>query len=120
LANGTDFTSNPLGCAAILVIGAGRIQEPEGRQFDADTGYPTLAQIAGHAMSTIFLDALAVDIERMRRINHTLSLLPNETLAQTTLRPVDVLVIAPSQRLDDLAAQHQHALPAPCGRCYAA
>ena len=38
------------------------------------TGYPSLAQIAGHALSNIFLDALAVDVERMRRINHTLSL----------------------------------------------
>ncbi|HEX6016955.1 MAG TPA: hypothetical protein VFZ28_02540, partial [Burkholderiaceae bacterium] len=28
-------------------------------------------------------------------------------------RPIDVLVIAPSQRLDDLAAEHQNELPLP-------
>ena len=36
------------------------------------------AQIAGHALSNIFLDALAVDVERVQRINQTLSLIPEE------------------------------------------
>jgi NTE family protein len=102
-----------LGAKKILVIGAGRMHEPPGRRVDANGGYPSLAQIAGHALSTIFLDALAVDVERMRRINKTLALLPEPALANTALRPIDVLVIAPTQRLDDLAAQHQGALPLP-------
>ena len=93
-----------LGAQRLLVIGAGRMHEPPGRRVEA-TGYPSLAQIAGHALSNIFLDALAVDVERMRRINHTLSLLPEAARAQTALRPIDVLVIAPSQRLDDIAAR---------------
>ena len=101
-----------LGAQRVLIIGAGRMQEPPGRRVDAG-GYPSLAQIAGHAMSSIFLDALAVDIERMTRINHTLSLLPEEVRAATPLRPIEALVIAPSQRLDDIAAQHQGALPIP-------
>jgi NTE family protein len=102
-----------LGAQKLLVIGAGRMHEPPGRKLDARAGYPSLAQIAGHALSNIFLDALAVDVERLRRINHTLSLLPESALAQTALRPIDVLVIAPSQRLDDIAAEHQNALPVP-------
>jgi len=102
-----------LGAQKLLVIGAGRMHEPPGRKLDAQAGYPSLAQIAGHALSNIFLDALAVDVERLRRINHTLSLLPESALAQTALRPIDVLVIAPSQRLDDIAAEHQNALPVP-------
>ena len=65
-----------LGAQKLLVIGAGRMHEPPGRRVEANAGYPSLAQIAGHALSNIFLDALAVDVERMRRINHTLSLLP--------------------------------------------
>jgi NTE family protein len=73
--------------------------------------YPNLAQIAGHAMSSIFLDALAVDIERMQRVNSTLKLLTLEQREQTQLRPVDILVIAPSQRIDDIAARHLWALP---------
>jgi NTE family protein len=67
--------------------------------------------VAGHALSNIFLDALAVDIERLQRVNQTLSLLTPELRQRTTLRPIELLVIAPSQRLDDIAARHIHALP---------
>jgi NTE family protein len=101
-----------LGAQRLMVIGAGRMQEPTGRVVDAGS-YPSLAQIAGHAMASIFLDALAVDIERMKRINRTLALLPESVLADSQLRPLEVLVISPSQRLDDLAARHLGALPAP-------
>lgn len=103
-----------LGAERILVIGAGRMQESPARPPSGDDGaYPSLAQVAGHALSNIFLDALAVDIERLERINRTLALLPDSARGQTHLRPIEVLVIAPSQRLDDLAARHLHALPTP-------
>ena len=101
-----------LGAERILVVGAGRMHEPPETRPGGDD-YPSLAQIAGHAMSSIFLDTLAVDIERLQRINHTLALLPPQARARTTLRPIEVLVIAPSQRLDDIAARHLHQLPAP-------
>lgn len=100
-----------LGAEKILIIGAGRMSD-NGQRRRSDR-YPTLAQIAGHAMSSIFLDGLAVDIERMQRINHTLSIIPDDVKAQSsvTLRPVKSLVIAPSERLDYLAARHARALP---------
>jgi NTE family protein len=101
-----------LGAQRLLVIGAGRMQEPAGRRVE-DTGYPSLAQVAGHALAGIFLDALAVDVERLQRINRTLALIGDEARIGTPLRPIEALVIAPSQRLDDLAAKHQHMLPAP-------
>ncbi len=102
-----------LGAERILVIGAGRMHEPRGTtEAGASHSYPSLAQIAGHAMSSIFLDALSVDIERMRRINQTLSLVPPEARQASALRPVELLVISPSERLDRLAAQHIGALPA--------
>jgi NTE family protein len=99
-----------LGADRVFVIGAGRLHEPaEPRRASSD--YPNLATIAGHAMSSIFLDALAVDIERLQRVNKTLALLSPEQRAATGLRQVDVLVIAPSQRIDDIAARHLWALP---------
>ncbi|MCG2585540.1 patatin-like phospholipase family protein [Massilia sp. TS11] len=101
-----------LGADKVLVVGAGRLHEPQ-PQAQESARYPSLAQIAGHAMSSIFLDSLAVDIERLNRINKTLSMLPSERLQDTPLRPVQLLVIAPSERLDDLAARHVHNLPAP-------
>lgn len=100
-----------LGASRILVIGAGRMAEPPPPRQDHPE-YPSLAQIAGHALSSIFLDTLAVDVERLRRINHTLSLMPPELQCQTRLRPIELLLIAPSQRLDEIAARHADALPA--------
>ncbi len=100
-----------LGASKILVIGAGRITEPAERIRGAS--YPSLAQIAGHALSSIFLDSLNVDIERVQRVNHTITLLSPEARAAASLRPVEILVIAPSQRLDALAAKHVKSLPWP-------
>ena len=101
-----------LGAQRVLVVGAGRMHEPPGPRAGS-SAYPNIAQIAGHALSNIFLDALAVDVERLQRINSTLALLTSEQLAATRLKPVNVLVIAPSQRLDDIAARHLGALPLP-------
>jgi NTE family protein len=101
-----------LGASKVLVVGAGRLTEPA-RNAAESARYPSLAQIAGHAMSSIFLDSLAVDIERLERVNKTLSMLPPEYLEKTPLKPVDLLVIAPSERLDDIASRHISSLPAP-------
>ena len=101
-----------LGAERILVVGAGRMHEPPGERAGSSE-YPNLAQIAGHALSNIFLDALAVDVERLQRINSTLALLTPEARARSSLKPIEVLVIAPSQRLDDIAARHLGALPLP-------
>ena len=103
-----------LGAERILVIGAGRMHEPKGDTAANPTpNYPSLAQIAGHALSNIFLDALSVDVERVQRINQTLSLIPEEKRTHSALRPIELLVIAPSQRLDAVAARHVGDLPGP-------
>ena len=102
-----------LGADKILVIGAGRMADENERPRAAV--YPSLAQIAGHALSSIFLDSMSVDLERMSRINNTLSLIPQDVRREkgVSLRPIEVLTIAPSQRLDHLAASHAMALPWP-------
>ena len=101
-----------LGANRILVVGGGRIQEPPGPRRGSSE-YPNLAQIAGHAMSNIFLDSLTADAERLERINSTLKLLSEDALDRTQLRPIDLLVISPSERLDDLAGKHIGSLPLP-------
>ena len=101
-----------LGATKILVIGSGHVGGPQ-RNFAEYSGYPSLAQIAGHAMSSIFLDGLSVDLERIMRINGTLSLLTPEQRRQTPLRPVNLLAITPSVPLDSLASRHVGSLPLP-------
>ena len=101
-----------LGAERILVVGAGRMHEPKNEiQSYTKHTYPTIAQIAGHALSNIFLDSLAVDVERMMRINQTIKLVPEEARQHSSLRPIELLVISPSQRLDGLAARHIGDLP---------
>ena len=101
-----------LGAERVLVVGAGRLHEPKDEaHLNHNGSYPSLAQIAGHALSSIFLDALAVDVERARRINQTMSLVPPEARSASALRPVLLLVISPSERLDAIAARHIDELP---------
>ncbi|QIL83556.1 patatin-like phospholipase family protein [Diaphorobacter sp. HDW4A] len=101
-----------LGAERILVVGAGRMKEPETQlPPGAEPSYPSLAQIGGHALSSIFLDALSVDVERAERINQTLSLIPAEARARSPLRPLNLLVLSPSQRIDEIAARHICDLP---------
>ncbi len=100
-----------LGAQKILVIGAGRMHEPKTEHAPNAADYPSMASIAGHALSSIFLDALAVDVERLQRINKTLSLIAPEYRDKSNLRPVDLLLISPSERLDDMAVRHAKHLP---------
>jgi NTE family protein len=102
-----------LGANRILVVGAGRMGQEAPPSKETIARYPTLAQVAGHALSSIFLDGLAVDIERIRRVNQTLSFLTPEQRSRTPLKPIETLVIAPSQRIDDIASRHVRSLPRP-------
>jgi NTE family protein len=101
-----------LGARKILIVGAGRLREPQTEaNLPGHELYPTLAQIAGHVLSSIFLDALTVDVERAQRINQTLALVPPEARSASNLHRVELLVISPSQRLDAIAARHIDELP---------
>ena len=100
-----------LGADRVLVLGTGR-QSTEPPRVRAHI-YPSLAQIAGHALNSIFLDSLAVDIERLERINRTLQCVTPERAREIglKLRPVDVMVIHPSQPLERIAARHVQYFP---------
>ena len=101
-----------LGADRVLIVGTGRQGSDQARA--RSNVYPSIAQIAGHALNSIFLDSLAVDIERLERINRTVSLIPRDRVSDTTvqLRPVKVLFVTPSQPLERIAARFIHELPA--------
>ncbi len=100
-----------LGADRLLVVGAAHPKEVHAREQLPSQQYPTLATIAGHSLSSIFLDSLAMDVERMARVNQTVRLIPAEHRRSTALRHVDLLVICPSKSIDDLAAEHVDSLP---------
>ncbi|QGW76477.1 patatin-like phospholipase family protein [Pseudomonas alkylphenolica] len=106
-----------LGASRVLVVGvSGNPQrpvegEPRPRIFSGQQ--PSLAQIGGHMLNSTFIDSLEDDIELLQRLNHLSHLMPEHLERRRLgLAPVDVLVVAPSQPLDEIAARHRRELPA--------
>lgn len=99
-----------LGARRVLVIGVGQSSEEQVKRRRS-YAYPSLAQIAGHALNSIFLDSLELDLERLRRINHTIGLLSPEQRMGTSLQHVDVLVIQPSESIEKIAQRYAGNLP---------
>ena len=102
-----------LGASRVLVVGVSG--NPRGNEPTAQRSYtgqqPTLAQIGGHMLNSTFIDSLESDIELLERLNQFSHLQPADSAARG-LAPVDVLVIAPSQPIDEIAARHRQELPA--------
>jgi NTE family protein len=99
-----------LGAKRVMVIGVGQGTAEQPRRSRIGE-YPSLAQIAGHALNSIFLDSLEVDLERLRRINRTMSMIPEEVRQKSNLRHVDVLVIEPSHPIEKIAERFVMRLP---------
>ena len=98
-----------LGATRVLIIGLGHSEEEQIRSKIYD--YPSLAQIAGHVMDSIFLDSLKVDVERVERINHSIGMLSEDAQQQINWRHIDVLVIEPSQAIEKIAERYVMHLP---------
>ncbi|NWA27530.1 patatin-like phospholipase family protein [Pseudomonas gingeri] len=101
-----------LGATRVLVVGVSG--NPRGIDTATERTYsgqqPSLAQIGGHMLNSTFIDSLESDIELLQRLNQCSRLLPPQPRS-LGLAPVDVLVIAPSQPIDEIAARHRHELP---------
>ena len=101
-----------LGADRLLVIGVGRQLQLGTDRVKVST-HPSLAQIAGHALNSIFLDSLEVDLERLQRINRTIEMIPGDVLERIgyPLHRVDFRVISPSEELERIALMHAGELP---------
>lgn len=100
-----------LGADKILVIGT---RDESGIEAPSEpSDYPSMGELGGYLLDTIFMDTLIADLSRLNRINHTLSLVPAEQKEQTRLRPIETLVIKPSIDVRDITASHADAIPRP-------
>jgi NTE family protein len=120
-----------LGANKILAIGVG---QPQRRSMDLTSASfqaslsskqrPSLGNIAGHAMASVFNDTLMADVEQVQRVNQSIQQLKNHlsehhglSVAQSLpFREVEVLAMQPSESLDALAQAHVHELPRPVRR----
>ncbi|WP_341503507.1 patatin-like phospholipase family protein [Gallaecimonas sp. GXIMD4217] len=99
-----------LGADRMLIFG---MEEPKGTPLKTNRTphHPTVGTIAGHLLDTIFTDSLNADLERLTRINQTLKLIPPDKREDLSLKPIQTLMINPSQNLDMIAQRHYQRLP---------
>jgi NTE family protein len=106
-----------LGADRILVIGIRYRRSDEltaQLNQQGDMSGISLVDIAGVMLNAAFLDALELDMERLRRINQTVGLLSDEAREQHPhrLRQIPLLAIQPSRDLGTLASeQFEHFSP---------
>lgn len=101
-----------LGAEKVLVIGVSG-EAHKRKQRETMKSYPSMAKIMNHMFNAAFLDSMESDVERLTRINSTLSKIPEEIMVSEgiNLKPVDILEISPSESIDDIAARHARELP---------
>lgn len=102
-----------LGAEKILIIDA-HYPAPKLDAMSAQKDlYPSLSRVMGYLLDAIFSDSLYADMERVEQTNHILRRTPREKLHanQPGSRQIETLMITPSRRIVDYAAQHVEALP---------
>ena len=99
-----------LGAQRILAIST---RHRSGSRAAANTpmidGYPPPAQIAGSLINALFLDLIDADALRLERINELLARIPEDR--RDGLRPVELMLVRPSQDLGVLANDYEPRLP---------
>ena len=95
-----------LGAEKILVIGL-RVEKDKTELKPQKR--PSLGQISGYVLDTLFLNSLHSDIERMERMNRTLQ--EGNQNTKENLKIIDHLVISPSQDIANIAMKHYLELP---------
>ena len=104
-------------CSPAIHLGARRIlavsnrYRGDGRDIDRRRihHYPPPAQIAGQLIQAMFLDDLDRDGMNLQRLNQLLDTVPQDQ--RGGLRPIDLVVIRPSQDFGRIASEFEPQLP---------
>jgi NTE family protein len=102
-----------LGANRLLIIGV-RNPRPDIPPVEgARIPYPSFGQITGYIFDTLFMDSLDADIERMRRINHTITETKDKRVEykDTSLRQIEYLMISPSRDIREIVARYVDNFP---------
>src|SRR2546426_2909106 len=98
-----------LGARRILAVSTRYQPTHEEADRPVIRGYPPPGHVAGILLDAIFLDLMDYDALVLERLNRLLGKLPQQEWGD--LRPVDLLVLRPSQDLARLAAECESSLP---------
>ncbi len=97
-----------LGASRLLIIGVRNTKQDLPPDDERDIAYPSFGHISGYIFDSLFMDSLDADIERLRRINHTITEMKEKRVVygETQLRQIDYLVISPSRDVRDIVEKY--------------
>lgn len=101
-----------LGAEKVLIISTSGHKRNYGRP-QRRVHSPAFGQVIGHLLNSAFVDSLETDIELLEQMNEMLTLAKEGIKNQEgrSLRPIDLLVISPSEDIDALAEEYIAELP---------
>jgi len=100
-----------LGAKKLFIVGVEQPKEPLHAK-ENNPHPPTISTIAGHMLDGIFSDTLQSDLERMHRINATLSMIPEEEKQKNEgLKQIDTMLLNPSHDFNAIAVEYFSELP---------
>lgn len=101
-----------LGARKLLIVGVRHARSAQ--EINATPPMrPTVGRVLSMLLNAILMDAVEFDIERLTRINATLSAIPDDLRPGMPLKPIDLCVIQPTEDLGRYAASQFGRLPDP-------
>jgi len=97
-----------LGANRVVVVGT-RVEAAASPADGSIDRPPSPGHLLGFVLDSLFTDGLSIDLERLRQINALLQ--ADRLAAHPGRRPIEVLVIQPSDDPNDLARRHLAAMP---------
>lgn len=99
-----------LGAKKLFVIGvSGNANQPYERETIDHS--PSIAQVLSQLLNSAFIDSMEEDVDMVNRFNTFSAALSKEKRKELNVKTVDVLVIEPSIKLDELAGDYIQNLP---------
>jgi NTE family protein len=97
-----------MGANRLLIIGVRSPGPDPSPENGVIVPYPSFGQIAGYIFDNLFMDSLDADIERMRRINHTIAETRDKRVEfmDTALRQIEYLMISPSRDVREVVERY--------------
>lgn len=100
-----------LGADRLFIIGTRDMSEYTGPERRSEPRYPSIGDLGGYALDTVFNDNLEADIERLQRINKLISHIPKSKRKNLSVKPIEILAITPSRSLKAVALEHISEMP---------
>lgn len=99
-----------LGADKLLVIGvSGSAESIDERLVTLHS--PSIAQVLGNLLNSAFIDSLEEDVQMLERFNRLSAYITPQQQQELHVRPVELLVIKPKVKFEELAMNFTHELP---------